>query len=352
MSESSAASATVTHKVLRSTALVVVLLAALGVTLWLLVAAWTGNSEDPIPVHIAVSRGPFSASLVVAHDKGYFADEGLAVTLDAHASGRQALQSLQGPGLRLATASDTGVGSAIVAGEPLTVVGVVASIVDLVVVAYRVDHGIASPQDLVGRRVGLMPGTTSEYFFDVMLDLHDIERESMTVVHLPIDALPEALLAGEVDAAVLWSPYYDRVRELGPGKIGIFGNEGLYHWSFLLTAKQGDQATSAVADRVLRALIRAGSDIGREPQAHADAVARWLDMDAQRVLGLWSWCSFDVHLGRSALLQLENAVSWAQQKRMDGAATGGPLDMLNHIDPIPLHDVDPIRVRIIHPHLP
>lgn len=351
MSEVTASAPTVIRRMVRSTILAVALIAAIAVAL-ALIAVWGGDDTDPTPLVLGVTQGPFSASLILAHDKGYFADENLAVTMEAHASGRQALASLHGPGLRLATAADTGAGSAIVGGEPITVFGVIASIIDLVVVAYRVDHGISKPQDLVGRRIGLMPGSTSEYFLEVMLDLHGIDIETMTLIHKPIEDLSAALLAGEIDAAVLWSPHYDQVREQGPGTIGIFGNEGLYHWSFFLAGKQGDEEASDVADRVMRALIRAGGDIAREPEANAERVAAWLNVSPQRILGLWSWCSFDVQLGRSALLQLENAVSWAQDKHTGGSLPNNRIDVLDHIDPIPLHRVDPIRVRLIHPRLP
>lgn len=351
MSEATAPAPTVMRRMVRSTILAVTLLAGLAVALTVM-AVWGRVSTEPTPVVLGVTKGPFSAPLMLAQQKGYFADEGLSVTIEVHASGRRAMAALHGPGLRLATAADTGAGSAIVAGEEITILGVVASIIDLVVVAYRVDHGISKPHDLVGRRVGLMPGSTSEYFFDVMLDLHGINIDDLTIIHKPIEDLPAALLAGEIDAAILWSPYYDEVREQGPETIGIFGNEGLYHWSFVLVAKQGDEAVRDVADRVLRALIRAGTDIARDPEANAVPIAAWLDMDSQRIVGLWSWCSFDVQLGRSALLQLENAVRWAEEKRNGDASAEGRIDVLDHIDPVPLHRVDPIRVRLIHPDLP
>lgn len=350
MSDSAVPAPTIARRFIRSTVLLMVVVIVVSVA-WALIGYWRTASTPPTPVTLAVSKGPFSATIRIAEQRGYFSDEGLEVTIEVFDSGRQALASLDGQGLRLATAADTGVGSAIASGEPLSVVGLVASIIDLVVVAYRVDHGITSPSDLVGRRVGLMPGSTSEYFFDVMLDLHGIQPASVTIIPMPIDALSSALLAGEIDAAVLWSPYYDRVREQGPGIIGIFGNEGLYHWSFLLTARHDDQPSREVADRVLRALIRAGADIATQPEASAAFVAPWLDIDKQRILGLWSWCSFDVHLGRSVLLQLENAVNWAQAKQ--GQEPGeNTIDVLDHIDPIPLHRVDPIRVRLIHPLIP
>jgi len=350
MSDHVAPGPTITRRLVRSTIVVVVLLLCVSIG-WAVFGYWRGANTPPIPVTLAVTKAPFSATIHLAHHKGYFSDEGLEVTIEIFDSGKQALVSLDRPGMRLATAADTGVGSAIADGSPISVVGVVASVIDLVVVAYRVDHGITSPKDLIGRRIGMMPGSTSEYFFDVMMDLHGIDLASLTIVPLGIDALPAALLAGEIDAAVLWSPYYDRVREQKPGAIGIFGNEGLYHWSFLLASRRDDAQTQEVTDRVLRALIRAGADIALHPEANAVHVASWLNMDTQRILGLWSWCSFDVQLGRSVLLQLENAVSWSNQKRGQEPGTS-TVDVLDHIDPKPLHHIDPVRVRLIHPQLP
>jgi|GEM_PF-6762648 len=310
--------------------------------------------EPLIDVHFTLSPTPFNVTARYAHDHGFFLEEGLNVIFEPTLTGYAGLRGLSQPGVRVTAAAESAVGAAIADGVPIKVLASVASIIDLVVIAYRKDLGIHRFQELAGRRIGIASRTTSDYYLDVMLELKGMKRESVTIVSMPLDELGKALKNGTVDAISIWSPHYERIREEIPNTIGIFGNEGLYHWSWLLTVRDDDDDTlnRDTYTRLLRAMIRAGNAIQARPKVAADELAPWVETTPQILLGMWSWCSFDVQLGQSVLLQIENAARWYQVRNFPDAQGSPSIDVLSAIDPVPLRLADPIRVQLIHPAIP
>lgn len=328
----------------------VLVLVLIGAVVWV-IAHFTRDPPPPTIVHLATVKAAHSSTILLAERLGYFRDLGIDVRLEYHDSGSAALATLAQPGLRLATCADVALGVALARGSDFHMLASLTSIVDLNVLAYRLDRNITGIADLKGKVIGVIPETTSEYYLDVMLDLHDLDRADLTVTGMSVVELDQAILDGRVDAASLWSPHYEQVRSALPERIAIFGNEGLYHWSWMLTAQRTDPAAREVFTRVLRALIRAGTELSRNRDAHSTTVAEWVGLSPQTILGLWSWCTFDCQLNQSVLLQLENATNW-QISRETGTHARGSVDTLSHIDPIPLRMADPVRMRLIHPLAP
>ncbi len=307
-----------------------------------------------IDIHFALSPSPFGVTAQYAQAHHFFEEEGLNVIFEPTLTGSAGLRGLSRPGIHVTTAAETAVGAAIVDGVPVTVLASVASIIDLVVIAYRKDAGIQNFQDLAGRRIGIANRTTSDYYLDVMLELNGMQRDQVTIVAMPLDELGPALKNGSVDAISIWSPYYERLREENPNTVGIFGNEGLYHWSWLLAVRDDadDTVNRDAYTHLLRAMIRAGNAIQAQPKLAADELAPWVGTTPQVLLGMWSWCSFEVQLGQSVLLQIENAARWHKARKDPATPEAQSIDVLSAIDPLPLRLADPVRVQLVHPAIP
>ncbi len=75
--------------------------------------------------------------------------------------------------------------------------------------------GIDSVDDLKGKKVALDKSATSYYFFMQVLSDSSITEEDVEIVDMGNDEAGEALLAGNVDAAVTWEPILSQCADQG-----------------------------------------------------------------------------------------------------------------------------------------
>ena len=75
--------------------------------------------------------------------------------------------------------------------------------------------GIDSVDDLKGKTVALDKSATSYYFFMQVLNDSNITEDDVTIVDMGNDESGEALLAGNVDAAVTWEPILSQCADQG-----------------------------------------------------------------------------------------------------------------------------------------
>lgn len=143
---------------------------------------------------------PDHAALVVAKEKGFFADAGLDVTLVAPAdpndppklvaAGQADLAVSYQPQLHLHTAEGLPlVRIATLVGTPLN---------SLVVLK---DGPIKSPADLKGRKVGFSVGGFEDALLGAMLAKHGLSLKDVTLINVNFSLSP-ALLSGQVDAVI------------------------------------------------------------------------------------------------------------------------------------------------------
>ncbi|WP_243544356.1 ABC transporter substrate-binding protein [Pseudodesulfovibrio tunisiensis] len=71
--------------------------------------------------------------------------------------------------------------------------------------------GLDSLADLSGRVVGLHKSSTSYFFFLTALERAGVDEENLRVREMLSEDMTRAFLAGELDAAVTWQPWLERM---------------------------------------------------------------------------------------------------------------------------------------------
>jgi NitT/TauT family transport system substrate-binding protein len=153
--------------------------------------------------------------LYVAAEKGYFKEEGFEVEIvymewSDPQDGFDALAAKEIDG-RL-----TALDEAVLYWRPETPYAVVlatdvSSGGDGVLV--RNDRNIASIEDLKGKTVGLWLNTPSHFLLSYLLQQNGMSEEDVRLVDLSAEDAAAAVAAGDVDAAVTWSPYLAKAAE-------------------------------------------------------------------------------------------------------------------------------------------
>lgn len=291
----------------------------------------------------------------VARDRDLFAAHGLEAALEFGDSGSENMQRLRAGDADFALMALTPVlldrlsGAARgLAGEAV-ILSSVAQSHELSAVVTSAGRGIIQPTDLRGRRVAVAFGTSTEFLWWLFCHFHGIEHESVERIDVPFSEMPEAMLTGRVDAALIPEPWgselEDRINDSYPGPLIRFQTRDIYATKWVLvTSRTILRDRPDVARRLLAGYHEAIEFIERDP---ADALAKY-----KRSAGVvneigpdrWQSLDYDLKLDWSLIANLQQELRWAREAGYD--KTGRHLSVLDMIEMGPLLDIRPAAVNL------
>jgi NitT/TauT family transport system substrate-binding protein len=315
-----------------------------------LVAVPTGGPDAgraPDKLTLAVSSTPHAALLHLAAAEGYFADERLDVSLALVSHGKAAVDRLADGSADFAAAAEVPFVIGVLQGQPLRVVASMLSTSREMAIVARRDRGIASPSDLAGKRIGVTHGTSGDYFVWAFLIRHKLPPERVTLVDVAPGAMVDALARGKVDAASLWQPLR-RAAEAALGDKGVsFLAPDAYTVTHVVIGRADMlQARPRVAEKLVRALLRAEAATRARPGDALAIVARRLKLDARDLRADWQVLDFRVDLRQSQLVAWEDQCRWAAAR--GHASPGGMPDFLEHLHLDAVETLRPERMTVVH----
>lgn len=263
---------------------------------------------------LSVARTPLSLPIYVAQSEGYFAAEGLQLKLNDVIGGVRALQQVLSGEADFATTSDAAVMFNSFKRNDFAIVTTFVTSNDDVKVITRKGAGIVRADQLVGKRVGTIPGSASHYYLDNFLISHGVDPKKIKLVGLQPEAMAAALNKGEVDAIVAWEPYaFEALHSVEGSK--ILPNVGGYVLSFnLITHAKHKHVRDNDLVKMLRALDRAQYFIKTEP-IKAQAILRdRLQLDQAFIDWIWTRNNYRLSLDQSLLATMEGEARWARQE--------------------------------------
>ncbi len=166
------------------------------------------------PFALAVGVDPVFTPIFVALEEGLFEKEGLQVDVQQYANAGEAADALIAGSADVAGVPDYNLlarapranlaAMEIFAEDPGDYVKVVAG------------KGISGPEEM--KKIGIVPGTYSEYAAAKLLESANIDPSSVKFVPAGPPELPPLLEKGDIDGYVIWPPWTTRGEESG-GKI-------------------------------------------------------------------------------------------------------------------------------------
>ncbi|HTY52443.1 MAG TPA: NrtA/SsuA/CpmA family ABC transporter substrate-binding protein [Methanomicrobiales archaeon] len=325
---------------------VLVVLAVVGLGTWYL----AGSAANPAPLEpVTVAYSPFESSglFLVAEDRGFFAENGLNLTLYRSDSGASALNDMVGGKAEVAVSvSEFPLVGKIFQGTPARAFAVIDKAEYIYIVA-RSDRGIAFPADLRGKRIGTAAGSIAEFHLGRFLSLNGLGMENISYVSVktPTDTADE-VVNGSIDAAVLAQPYADQARErLGGNAIAWEAQSSQPLFALAVStdgwiARNPDRFT-----RFLRALAEAESFMADHPAESKAIVQQRLGLDPAYMDTVWRQNRFTLTLDQSLVLAMEDEARWMIGNKLTNA-TAVP-DFRKYIDTAGLEAVKPGSVNVI-----
>ncbi|MER7753772.1 NrtA/SsuA/CpmA family ABC transporter substrate-binding protein [Kitasatospora sp. NPDC097643] len=323
-------------------AVVALLLAAVLTTLTTACSNPSAAAGDPT-VTIAGSDYLGGAPVYLAEDRRLWSAEHVQAKLQAYGTGRDALNAVLGGQAQLGVVGDLPAVTAALTGRDLRIVADLSRFADWRILT-RTDRGITGFEQLRGRRIGLPQGTNVEYALALMLASGGLAGTDVQVVNLAPNQIPAALARGDIDAGVTFPSFYDATRTTLGGRYAELRFTG-YTARTLLVA--GPTATDPTTTAVLRALLRAQTELTADPAAARRAVLAQSNgaLQSGYVDAYQPVYAYRPTLSAELLQQLQDEAGWAE------AAQGlpGPTDraaLLGRLHAGPLTAVDPAAVTV------
>lgn len=173
-------------------------------------------------------------------------------------------------------------------------------------VAYRIvanSKSIKTLQDLKGKRIGSIPGTSAGYFVQKLLATVGLKTSDYTLVSGNVclsapcgsGTFPAMLKQGTIDAVGLWEPTVQLAADALGSNVVFFQNKTVYREVFNLHStsdKLNNPTTRKNIVAFLKALLLALKDFQDTPDKVYARVASTMNMNATLVKAVWpvhSW---------------------------------------------------------------
>lgn len=240
-----------------------------------------GRSQAKLQnMDIYIGTTPHFGNIIVGAEKGFYEKEGLPVKITNFASGSVAADAFR-----------TGQGSIIVAGDLPTIrlwtqgfVGVApqAHYNTLSIIVAR--NTIKGPADMKGKKVGVLVGSTSEFFAKLYLTKAGMKANDIEMVNLRPAEMVTGLARGDIDAFVIWQPFGWRALAAVKDAHILTTAQGYFEeWEAITTTKEYAATHRAELEAFLRGLDAAGKWIPNNLDEAARIVAAQIRFDDVKI---------------------------------------------------------------------
>ena len=333
---------------MRKTKFIVIFVIIIGI----LISGCVQQEEKPREIKkatLGVETSLLSSAVWVAENKGYFEKEGLDLEIKEFDSGKASLVAMLSgdEGIDISAAAPTPIMFNSFGREDFYVFGTFAYAYEDIKVIANKDSGIADVNDLIGKKIGTLMGSTGEFFTETFLIYNSISPDDVEMVNIAPSDLPEALNSGEIDAQIIWEPHGTTAKDLLGDRYIRLPSADVYKTTFnFLTMKNFANENPEVLRRFLKAVDKATDFIKNNKEEAQEITANRLNLQKEDVALHWDEFTFELSLEQSFLINIEAEARWAIKNKLTDAT-----EVPNYLDYIyfaALEAVKPEAVGIIH----
>jgi ABC-type nitrate/sulfonate/bicarbonate transport system substrate-binding protein len=252
---------------------------------------FSGCENEKIKVTLALSKNPWNTIALVAADKGFFAEEGLDVTLNYQDAGRYCYDAVISKSADFGNIVDVNI--SYIGYSPNKNTFILAEInrsPGSVVILGKKSKGINSPADLKGKSLAFSAGTVSDVFARRFIQKHGISEESIILQKIQPKGIVPAFVASDgPDAVAVWEPFISAARKgLGDDIITFEAPEVYTIREFVVVRTEWAKEHKDAIGAYLKALKKAEDFVNKNQDEAQKIVARMSAMDLELVKSCWS----------------------------------------------------------------
>ena len=263
---------------------------------------------------------------LIAKNENIFSEKGLEVEYKKFQTGKMTMDALISGDIEAGTIVDSNVAFINYSKNPIKVIASIAIKLDDAIY-FNTRKNITSPKDLIGKKIGYAPATTSHIFLAKFLEHNQIKWRDIKPVILQAPAMEAALKNGAVDAVSIWQPWGVNIKKAASKQYGVFQNSaGLYPSQILLAST--DQVIQRKPDALRKLLISLGQAL-KIYNSRAASTYSYLSPelgasidDLDEVLRPFN---FSLQVGSSALPLIKSIGEWISVSQEDFKGMPVPL---------------------------
>ncbi len=282
----------------------------------------------------------------IASELGFFSRYGIDLSITEYEVGSHVMDDLEAGILNIAAASEFALVREGFNRKDLLAVASIARSNNIQLIA-RKDRGIASPADLKGKTIGVLRGTTCEFFLSTFLAFGGILNNEVQIVNIKPSDAASGILSRNIDAAMLWDPYAYRLKTaLGKNAMVWDGQGGQDYYVLLISTRPFTDAHPAAVEKLLRALVDAERFTETNPAESKRIIQKHFRYDNAYMARTWAQNSPKVCLTQDLLIHMEDEGRWVKRRGWVYSQGIPNYYALMYLDG--LEKVNPDAVSIIH----
>ena len=325
--------------------IVVVLLALAGFGAWYLTNSPTTYSGAPESITVGNMLYEYSGLIFIADDQGFFAMNGLNVTLLNYVSTVSSIKGLENSDTDITLVPEYSIVTEAFNKENISVIGNIDKYQSVFLIC-RKDKGIEDFSGLKGKKIGLSRSTIGEFYLGRFLDLHGIYRENVTLVDIPTSQYVDAITNGSVDAVVAVYKYLDQSKERLGSNMVAWSIQSSQKGYVVLTCRN-DWAAShpETINRFLKSITQAEEYAITHPAEAKKIIQKWMNYSDAITEAVWPDHEYSLTLDQSLVTAMEDEGRWMIANNLTNETT--IPDFMGYIDKNGLRTIKPEAVNIL-----
>jgi ABC-type nitrate/sulfonate/bicarbonate transport system substrate-binding protein len=270
-------------------------------------------------VAIGTYSGEWSGLIFIAEKNGYFAAQGLDAEVKLYESGPAAIKDLEARKLDIAGSAEFPFVSMSVGMPDLRIMGAITR-ADTIQVIARKDRGIAVPQDLKGKEVGVVFQSNGDYYLGLFLLYNNMALSDIKRVNMSPQQITDNLTAGDIGAAIIWEPHvYNLQERLGDRVVTWPAQEGQDFYWLVISRDDVLKARPALGEKFFRSMVKAEKFAAEHPEEAQAIVAQRLNFSDRYMKYAWPKSKFEVSLPQALVIVMEDEARWMIKNGLSAA---------------------------------
>ncbi len=300
---------------------VVIIILSVTISLFAYLSTQKPYSGDPQPLTLGVYPSEYNSLVYIAVDKGYFTANGLKVTLKNYTSGSVAIDGLLKGEVDISTGSEFVIARNVMLNANITALGSLSKYLNVYLVA-RTDRDINTPNDLVGKKIGVSLGTAIQFFLGRYLEVNGLAQNQVSIVNMNFAESPNALSNGTVDAVATFQPYINQIQSLMAPNVSVWPMQAdQYGYFDAICTWNWKNTHSDLIESFLKALTQAENFNVNHKDEAITLVARDLNSNKTYMSSVWSEFQYSVTLDQSFILLMQEEARWLITNNLTNATT-------------------------------
>ncbi|HCG99449.1 MAG: hypothetical protein A2074_04280 [Candidatus Aquicultor primus] len=297
-------------------------------------------------ITVGMEATSVNSLIYIAESQKYFEANGLKVTIkDDYPSGAIAAEGMLKGEVDVATAAEFAIVRQAFVQQDIQTLGSIDMFMHMKLIG-RKDLGIENISDLKGKRIGVPLKSAADFQLGRFLDLHDLDKNEISIVDVQAPQAVDALINGEVDAVVAWQPNVLALKDRLGDQANIWSVQSgqPMYCAVVTTGKLATENPEAIK-RFLNALKQAEDYVIQNPGQGRAIVQKRLDYDDGYIKTIWPEHEFSLRLDQSFILAMEDQARWMIANNL--TAEKSVPDFLDYIYEDAVMAVKPKSVNII-----